>query len=73
MPAPNRRASNFKYEVLEKLTEREQQAIRLRFGLDDGRSKTLDKSGEVMGLTGERVRQLEAVALQDVPWRRGAR
>lgn len=50
--------------VLGTLTEREAQAITLRFGLDDGRSKTLNEAGTVMGVTGERVRQLEAVALR---------
>ena len=50
--------------VLATLSERESQAIVLRFGLDDGRSKTLDESGVAMGVTGERVRQLEAVALR---------
>ena len=50
--------------MLETLTEREARAITLRFGLDDGRSKTLMEAGNVMGVTGERVRQLEAVALQ---------
>lgn len=50
--------------VLGTLTEREAHAITLRFGLDDGRSKTLVAAGNVMGVTGERVRQLEAAALQ---------
>ena len=46
------------------LKGREAEAIRLRFGLDDGRSKTLTQAGEVMGISGERVRQLEAAALR---------
>ena len=50
--------------VIETLTEREQQAMRLRFGLTDGRSRTLEEAGQVMGVTGERVRQLEAIALE---------
>ena len=50
--------------VLGTLIDREAQAIKLRFGLDDGRSKTLTLAGEVMGISGERVRQLEAVALR---------
>ena len=50
--------------VLRTLSEREAEAIRLRFGLDDGRSRTLMEAGQVMGVTGERVRQLEAAALR---------
>ncbi len=46
------------------LSEREEQAMRLRFGLDDGTSKTLKQAGQVMGLSAERVRQLEAAALR---------
>ena len=49
--------------ALATLTEREAQAIQLRFGLDNGISKTLKEAGQDMGLTGERVRQLEAAAL----------
>ena len=51
-------------EVIETLSEREQQAMRLRFGLTDGRSRTLKESGQVMCVTAERVRQLEAAALE---------
>ena len=60
--------------VLETLSQREQQAVMLRFGLDDGRSKTLKEAGRQIGVTGERVRQLEAVALDKLrePPRRAA-
>ena len=51
-------------EALQTLTERERQAMRLRFGLDDGRSRTLQEAGLTMGVTAERVRQLEAAALR---------
>ena len=50
--------------ALAALTERESEAIELRFGLDDGVSKTLKDAGLVMGLSAERVRQLEVAALQ---------
>ena len=50
--------------VLTTLTEREARAVRLRFGLEDGQPRTLNEAGKVMGVTGERVRQLEAVALR---------
>ncbi len=60
-------------EVIETLTEREQQAMRLRFGLTDGRSRTLKEAGQVMRVTAERVRQLEAAALEKLrePTRQG--
>jgi RNA polymerase nonessential primary-like sigma factor len=45
--------------VLATLDEREQQVIRLRFGLDDGQPRTLDQIGKVFGLSRERVRQIE--------------
>ena len=50
--------------ALATLTEREAQAIQLRFGLDDGSSKTLKEAGLMIGVTGERVRQLEEEALE---------
>ena len=42
------------------LDEREQQVIRLRFGLDDGQPRTLDEIGQVYGVTRERIRQIES-------------
>jgi RNA polymerase nonessential primary-like sigma factor len=45
--------------VLATLDEREQQVIRLRFGLDDGPPRTLDQIGKLFGLSRERVRQIE--------------
>ncbi|MDQ1646771.1 MAG: polymerase nonessential primary-like sigma factor, partial [Cryptosporangiaceae bacterium] len=44
---------------LETLTERERDVIRLRFGLDDGRQRTLDEIGREFGLSRERIRQIE--------------
>ena len=51
-------------EVLETLTEREQKVIRLRFGLDDGRARTLEEVGKEFKVTRERIRQIEAKALR---------
>ena len=51
-------------EVLETLTEREQKVIRLRFGLDDGRARTLEEVGREFHVTRERIRQIEAKALR---------
>lgn len=51
-------------EVLGTLTEREQRVLRLRFGLDDGRSRTLEEVGKTFNVTRERIRQIEAKALR---------
>ena len=50
--------------VLDTLTPREERVLRLRFGLDDGRARTLEEVGEVFGVTRERIRQIEAKALR---------
>lgn len=52
------------FEVLDTLTEREQKVLRLRFGLDDGRARTLEEVGKVFDVTRERIRQIEAKALR---------
>jgi RNA polymerase sigma factor (sigma-70 family) len=49
--------------VLSSLSQREQAVIRLRFGLDDGRQRTLDEVGREFGLSRERIRQIEKVTL----------
>ncbi len=51
-------------EVLSTLTPREERVLRLRFGLEDGRSRTLEEVGEVFKVTRERIRQIEAKALR---------
>ena len=50
--------------VLETLTDREENVLRLRFGLEDGRTRTLEEVGRVFGVTRERIRQIEAKALR---------
>jgi RNA polymerase primary sigma factor len=51
-------------EVLHTLTPREEQVLRLRFGLEDGRQRTLEEVGQQFNITRERIRQIEAKALR---------
>ena len=51
-------------EILLTLTEREEKVIRLRFGLEDGKSRTLEEVGKMFNVTRERIRQIEAKALR---------
>ena len=51
-------------DILETLTPREQSVLRLRFGLDDGRTRTLEEVGVQFDVTRERIRQIEAKALR---------
>ncbi len=68
-PAPQDAASNTLLkeqlnDVLNTLTPREAKVLRLRFGLDDGRARTLEEVGEEFSVTRERIRQIEAKALR---------
>ena len=51
-------------EVLGTLTDREQKVLRLRYGLDDGKPRTLEEVGREFGVTRERIRQIEAKAMR---------
>ena len=51
-------------DSMENLNEREQMILKLRFGIDDGRQRTLEEVGKVYGVTRERIRQIEEKALQ---------
>ena len=51
-------------EVLDTLTEREQKVLRLRFGMNDGRARTLEEVGREFDVTRERIRQIEAKSTQ---------
>ncbi|MDR1603944.1 MAG: RNA polymerase sigma factor RpoD [Gracilibacteraceae bacterium] len=69
VPAPSEAASftllkEQLEEVLETLTGREEKVLRLRFGLDDGHTRTLEEVGQEFGVTRERIRQIEAKALR---------
>jgi RNA polymerase primary sigma factor len=50
--------------VLGQLSERERRVLEMRFGLEDGRSRTLEEVGKAFGVTRERIRQIEAKALR---------
>ncbi len=68
-PAPSEMASftllkEQLMDVLDTLTSREEKVLRLRFGLDDGRPRTLEEVGKVFDVTRERIRQIEAKALR---------
>ena len=56
--------SNRRHLIKETLTDREQKVLRLRFGLDDGRARTLEEVGKEFNVTRERIRQIEAKALR---------
>ena len=58
-------------EVLDTLTEREQKVLRLRFGMNDGRARTLEEVGKEFDVTRERIRQIEAKALRKLRQRHG--
>ena len=51
-------------DVLDSISQRERRVLQLRFGLEDGRSRTLEEVGREFGVTRERIRQIEAKALR---------
>ena len=51
-------------DVLDSISQREKRVLELRFGLEDGRSRTLEEVGREFGVTRERIRQIEAKALR---------
>ena len=51
-------------EILGTLTERQRKVLELRFGINDGKERTLEEVGQVFGVTRERIRQIEAKALR---------
>ena len=57
-------------DVLNTLTDREKKVLRLRFGLDDGRARTLEEVGREFKVTRERIRQIEAKALRKDVYKR---
>ena len=68
-PAPSEAANSMMLreqliEVLKTLTPREESVLKLRFGLEDGRPRTLEEVGKVFDITRERIRQIEAKALR---------
>ena len=64
MPLPHTLLRETLGDVLDSLTPREEKVLRLRFGLEDGRSRTLEEVGKEFNVTRERIRQIEAKALR---------
>lgn len=54
-------------DVLSTLTPREEKVLKLRFGIEDGRTRTLEEVGKEFNVTRERIRQIEAKALRKLP------